>query len=361
MPRYRGAMADSTPVSRAIAWALQRKPVRAFLLYSEHRGAVLADSVTYRTLFSVFAGVLLGFSVAALWLAGNPSAWQSLIDAVNGVVPGLVGENGLIKLDDIEAPGALSIAGVIATVGLLAAAIGAIGSLRTAMRSIADEVTDDVLFIWVLLRNLGLAIGIGGALVAAAGVTFFGTAGIGILADIVGIGQSSPLVQFGGWFLSLLVVFALDAVAIAVLFRVLSGVRARPRTLWSGALIGAAGLTVLQQLSGLFVGGANSNPLLASFASLIALLLWLNLSSQVILIATAFIVTGVREDEDRVRQRHGARTLLQRRVQRAEENVSVAARELRTARDLEAAERADGADASDASREGSDPVERQRA
>ena len=36
-------------------------------------------------LFSIFAGVLLGFSVAALWLAGNPDAWQALIDAVTRV------------------------------------------------------------------------------------------------------------------------------------------------------------------------------------------------------------------------------------------------------------------------------------
>ncbi|QLD12834.1 YihY/virulence factor BrkB family protein [Microbacterium oleivorans] len=332
-------MADTTFVSRSIAWALQRKPVRAFLLYSEHRGAVLADSVTYRTLFSVFAGVLLGFSIAALWLAGDPAAWQALIDAVNRVIPGLVGEDGLIKLDDITAPTGLTIAGVIATVGLAGAAIGAIGSLRTAMRAIADEMSDDVLFVWVLLRNLALAIGIGGALVAAAGVTFLGTAGVGILADLVGLADTDPLVQFGGWFVSVLVVFALDAVAVAVLFRVLSGVRARRKTLWSGALLGAAGLTVLQQLSGLFVGGATSNPLLVSFASLIALLLWLNLSSQVILVATAYIVTSVREEEDRVRYRFGAATFLQRRVQRAEDAVSAAARELEKARALEADER----------------------
>jgi hypothetical protein len=63
------------------------------------------------------------------------------------------------------------------------------------------------------------------------------------------------------------------------------------------------GLTVLQQLSGLFVGGATSNPLLVTFASLIALLLWLNLSAQVILIAVAYIFTLVREGEDRVRER----------------------------------------------------------
>ena len=74
-------------------------------------------------------------------------------------------------------------------------------------------------------------------------------------------------------------------------------------------------------MSGLFVGGATSNPLLASFASLIALLLWLNLSSQVILIASAYIVVGTEEDTDRVHAVHGATTLAQFRVRRAERAV----------------------------------------
>ena len=46
-------------VERVTAWALERKPVRAFLLYMEHHGPMLADSVTYRALFAVFAGMTL--------------------------------------------------------------------------------------------------------------------------------------------------------------------------------------------------------------------------------------------------------------------------------------------------------------
>jgi membrane protein len=111
-----------------------------------------------------------------------------------------------------------------------------------------------------------------------------------------------------------------------------------------GALYGAVGLTVLQQLSSLFVGGAGSNPLLASFASLIALLLWLNLSSQVILIASAYIITGVDEAQDRVRARFGASTFLQRRVRQAENAVRVATEELKNARADEKKERADAAE-----------------
>ncbi|HAS33524.1 MAG: ribonuclease BN [Zunongwangia sp.] len=332
-------------VARAIRWMLTLKLVRALLLYSERRGPQLADSITYRTLFSVFAGVLLGFSFAALWLSGNPDAYQALVGAVNQAIPGLIGTDGegLIDADAIQAPAGLSITGAIATVGLVGAAIGAIGSLRLAIRSIADRTTDDLMFVWVLLRNLGLAIGIGAGLVASAAATILGTAGVGIVTDWLGRPDEGPLEVLLTRLVTIVAVFALDALVVAAAFFLLSGVKPSGRALWSGALLGAVGLTVLQQLSGLFVGGASSNPLLASFASLIALLLWINLSAQVILIASAYIVTGVEEDRDRVRAKYGASTFAQRRVQRAERSVQTAVGELEAAREAERAEREENA------------------
>ncbi|MEV9407493.1 hypothetical protein AB0211_26735, partial [Klebsiella pneumoniae] len=65
---------------------------------------MLADSVTYRTLFSVFAGVLIGFSFAAVWLADNPDGLAALTRAVNSAIPGLVGPDGLIDVASIKAP-----------------------------------------------------------------------------------------------------------------------------------------------------------------------------------------------------------------------------------------------------------------
>lgn len=332
-------------IERVIARALTLKPVRALLLYTERQGPMLADSVTYRTLFSLFAGVLLGFSIASLWLAGNPVAWQALIDAVDSAVPGLVGEGGLIDLDDIQAPAGLTVTGVIASIALVGAAIGAIGSLRTAIRRLANELTDDSFWLWVLLRNLLLAIGIGAALAASAVATVVGSAGISLVGGWLGLAEDDLLLQIATRATTIVVVFLLDAAVIAVAFRSLSGTKPSRRSLLSGSLLGAAGLTVLQQLSSLFIGGAGSNPLLATFASLIALLLWLNLSAQVILIASAYIVTGIEEDVDRVRARFGARTFLQRRVKRAELSVQAAADELDAARAAEAEERRMKADA----------------
>ncbi|MBO0980585.1 YihY/virulence factor BrkB family protein [Microbacterium sp. SD291] len=329
------AAARPAPIPRAVAavirWALARKPVRAVLLYVERRGPMLADSVTYRALFSVFAGVLLGFSIAALWLSGNPVAWDAILGAVQSVIPGLIGEDGVVKPSDLREPVSLSIAGAVSVVVLAGSALGAIGSLRTAVRVLASTAQADALWIWVLLRNLMLAVGIGASFVLAAALTFAGRLGVGWLSGLLGLPEDSAVSTWSIRLLSLAVVFALDAVLIAGVFLVLSGVRPSPRSLWSGALIGAIGLLVLQELSGLFVGGATSNPLLASFASLLALLIWLNLSAQVILIACAYIVTGEDERRDRVHARFAATTFAQRRVQRAEAEVAVATTELRAA------------------------------
>ncbi|MFV0374634.1 YhjD/YihY/BrkB family envelope integrity protein, partial [Microbacterium sp.] len=231
-------------IARLIAWSLQRSIVRAYLRYSQQHGSMLADSVTYRTLFSVFAGVLLGFSVAALWLAGDPVAWQALVGALDEAIPGLVGEGGLIRLDGISAPAGLSVAGLVSLVGLIGAGIGAIGSMRLAIRQLAGTAGDDVAFAWVLLRNLGLALGAALLLVLSAAATMLGTAGLGMVADALGLPHDDPLITLASRAVAVVVTFALDAVVIAALFRVLSGLRPRAWTLWSGALLGAAGLTV---------------------------------------------------------------------------------------------------------------------
>ncbi|MFI8594790.1 YihY/virulence factor BrkB family protein [Microbacterium sp. NPDC078428] len=339
--------ASGSIIQRAIAWALSKKPVRAFLLYSEHRGPMLADSVTYRLLFAVFAAVLLGFSIAALWLAGNPVAWQTLLDAVNSFIPGLVGEDGIVDPSDIQAPAGLTITGVASSLGLIAAAIGSVSQVRAAIRTLADEPNQDIFIVWAMLRNLAVAIGVAVLLAVAAGVTFLATGLIDVVAGWFGLPADHPLAGWATWLMSTAVVFVIDVLVIAGVFVVLSGLKVSVRTVLPGALLGGVGLVVLQQLSGLFVGGARSNPLLASFAALIALLLWFNLSSQVLLLASAYVLTGMEEKQDRVRSRHGSATFAQRRVKRAERSVQKAADELTAARRDEEKEREDALSPSD--------------
>ena len=240
--------------------------------------------------------MLLGFTLAARWLGDNPQAWQALIDAVDAVIPGLVGEDGAFDVSTIEAPASFTIAGIVALVFLVLSAIGAIGSLRAALRTLSDEVHDDAFWIWVMVRNFLLALAIGAGFLLSAVAALFGTAFVEVIEKWTGIDSSVFAGLFTG-FGAIAVVFVLDTGLFALVFVSLSGLRVRARTLWVGALLAGVGLTVLQQLSGLFVQGADNNPLLASFAVLIALLLWVNLSAQVILIASTWIIIGAREDD----------------------------------------------------------------
>lgn len=173
-----------------IAWALARKPVRAFLLYSEQQGALLAGAVTYRALFSIFAGVLLGFSVAAIWLVGQPELWQALLDSVDNVIPGLVGEGGLIDADALKEPASFTLAGIISLLGLLMAAIGAVGALRTAIRMMAGTTHASGSPIVVILRDLLFAVILGALLLAAAVTSFLGSAFVGTVLDWIGAGET---------------------------------------------------------------------------------------------------------------------------------------------------------------------------
>lgn len=332
------ARTSSAVIERLLRWRL----VRAALRYTGRRGPVLADAVTYRALFSVFAAVLLGFSVAALVLSGNDAAWNAVVGAIDTAVPGLIATGdgeGIVDLADIRAPAGLSIAGIISLVGLIGAALGAISSLRVAIRTVAGTVHADVAWFKVILRNVLLALIIAGTFAAAAALTFTSGLVVGALAEFIGLPSTSVAVLWSVRSLSLLVVLALNAVLVAAAFRMLSGVRASAKSLWTGALLGGIALLLLQELSSLFVGGAKSNPLLASFASLVALLLWLNLSTQVILIASSFITLSAKEEHDRVAERFRARTLTEERLRQAEEDVRIATGELREAQDAVAQER----------------------
>ncbi len=276
-----------------VRWALRQRIVRAFLIYQEHNGPMLADSITYRTLFGLFAAVLMAFSAVSLWMHGDPHALEALTNSLQTVVPGMA---DLVDVNRLAAPGGFTVAGLISLVGLIVAVVGAIGSLRLALRSLADKAYDTEPPVQANLQNLVVGASLG-ALFGLATLASLGTSvGLSTVASWFGIDQASAAFKAITYLVGILIVFALDTSGIALSFRVLSRVKGSRKNVWIGSALGGAGLVVLQQFSGAFVKGAASNPLLASFAALIALLLWLNLSAQVVLIASSVILVSTRED-----------------------------------------------------------------
>ncbi|WP_162621867.1 YihY/virulence factor BrkB family protein [Microbacterium suaedae] len=335
-------------IDQVVKRVLRLRLVRAFLLYSDHRGGLLAAAITFRMLFAVFAAVLLGFSAVTIWLSARSDLVDALIETVNDVVPGLleVDGQGLIDVSAATQFGADNvIAGVVSVLALVWALVSAVGNLRMSIRTIAGTRHENSNALIMRAFDLLFALSIGVLLIASAAATFLGTAFVDSALEWLGVtqgGVAEVLTRAGTVFAT----FVLDAVVIAWLFWLQSGMKMGVRTMLPGVLVGAAGLVLLQQASSLFVGGADNNPLLKSSASLIALLLWFNFSAQVVLIASAYIVVTVEEQDNRVAERYGAENFHQRRVRAAERDVRVADDALRAARAEERAAREKAAERS---------------
>lgn len=295
------------------------------MVYIDNHGAMLADSITYRALFSVFASILLGFSLIVLWLGDKPLLMMAFVDSLEQVVPGI---SDFFSVEDIHAPVGFTVAGIVSLVGLIVAAVGAINSYRVALQVLADETGTEGSPVITYLRDLVVSLGVGILLGVASLGTLATTIGLGTIAHQLGISEHSAAYNLTGRLIGVVIVYSFDVVAIAMAYRVLSTSPASRKLVWKGAALGGVGLVVLQEFSGLFVRGAGENPLLASFASLIALLLWFNFSAQVILLASSWIIVGVQESGPDAAQWKHVHTIEQWKLLRARERAAASEKEL---------------------------------
>lgn len=276
----------------------ESRPVRAFQRYLDASGPILAAGLAFRLLFAVFAGLWVGFAVAGTIISGNIGLRQSVLEVVRQSVPGLIDDgtgSGLIDPDTLLSAQVFGLTGVISLLLLLLTALGFLNAARGATRQQFGLPPAPENFLMSRLRDLGLAIGFGLLVVISAVLSVVGTQATSFFLELLSI-DDSTLARVLGRIVTLGLMFLVDVVTLATLFRVLSEVRIPWRHLRTGSLIGAAGLGALKVLGGLLLGGASSNPLLASFAVLLGLLLWFNFVCQVILITGAWIATSVADE-----------------------------------------------------------------
>jgi membrane protein len=271
--------------------------VRVFLNYGAVQGPILASGLAYQAIFAVFAGVWVGFSIAGLVVAGNHQLQQPIIDALSNSIPGLIKQpgssSGAIDPKVLLNAGVFSWTGAIALVGVLVTALGWLASARAAIRIIFGLPQPKTNFFMLKLKDLGVAVGFGILLIVSAALSVAGSAGTTALLPLIGVSSNSVLGAIAGRIVTLAVMFALDATILGALFRVLSGVEIPWKRLRGGVLAGALGLGALKVLGGSLLGVSKSNPLLASFAVILGLLIFFNFVCQVILISASWIRVAV--------------------------------------------------------------------
>ncbi|GAA4348238.1 YihY/virulence factor BrkB family protein [Microbacterium rhizosphaerae] len=296
--RFDEPIARATALTqRTLAWF----PVRVWRNFLQHDGFILAAGVSYQSLFAGFAALYVVFAIAGLWLGDSVSAANELIRIINNYFPGLIAEDGVIKPHQVQEivsanTGTLTITGVIALGTLVWTAISAISYARRAVRGVFGIPPDRRNYFWLKSLDLVAALVFGAGLFLGTVLVTFGTWALQFTFDLIGLSNSSKASLLTVRLVTVLALLIVNILLMAGLFRFLTGTQLTWRRIMPGAVLGASATTVLQLGFGLFLSFTPSNPLVATFAVAIVLLLWFRLIGIVLLVAASWIAVAAKDN-----------------------------------------------------------------
>lgn len=278
-------------VQALLAWWKTTRVARALTRYGQANGALLCGGIAYSAIFSVFAGLTIGFTVFMRVLGSNDELRASLVSSVNTALPGVLQttpgdeKTGLISPDALVVSTSLGIASTISVVVLLVSAISCMGAIQVSVRAMFGLPPGGGSAVLVKLRQLGGFVVVGLSVLASAVVGIAVSSVSTWALDAIGLEGSVrfvlPLVGF-------VASFVVDMGVFCLVVRLLAGVRPARADLLLGAVVAAAGFGVIRFLgTSVVAGSASTNPILLSFAAIITLLIWINLSARILLTAAA--------------------------------------------------------------------------
>src|SRR5690606_30806299 len=174
---------------------------------------------------------------------GSAQAIDGLIALINSYIPGLIGgESSLISREAVtevaqNSAGTLAITGAIAGVVAIWTAIGFVTFTRRAVRDLFGLPFDRRNYFYLKARDLVAALLFGVALIIGAILGYVTGGALDAMLSLIGI-DSSEISRLSVKSLSFIVSFAINAAALAGLFRFLSGTSLPWRTIWPGSLLG---------------------------------------------------------------------------------------------------------------------------
>jgi YihY family inner membrane protein len=242
--------------------------------YGDDRGGSLSALVTFYGFLAVFPLLLLFVTVVGLVLRDYPQAEHHIIHSALAEFP-VIGDKLASSISALHKPSPLAF--VVSFVGLLWGSLGVTNHLQTASaimwgvpRHKEAALVPRVLRGLLLLGTIAVAV-IGSAILA-------GMSTIGGIHDNAVTYWASTLIGAG------VVNFAAYLLAMHIL--------APPGTGWMqlvpGASIGAVGWTILEAVGGLLVSHAlrHATELYGLFATVLGLVFWLSLGSQLFMYAS---------------------------------------------------------------------------
>lgn len=280
-------------LKRLVRTAKRTRIARALSRFGEVGGPVLAAGMSYQALFAIFAGIWVGFGVLSIYVRGKTELVDAITEQLNAFVPGLVGDGGAVPLEMLLASRTLDWTSIIAGVTLLWVAMNWFTGTRRAVRIIFNlEVKEYRNAVLLKVRDLIGAIFFGALILVSAAMLVISSNLTDWLLPVIGLPEENFFLGTLGGIVRYGAMYAVDFIVLVAIHRILAEVKAPWRNVFMGSAIGAAGLLVLKLLAGELLG-AGSNPLLASFAVIVGLLVWFNFICRVLLLTSSWIATGL--------------------------------------------------------------------
>ena len=256
-----------------------------FTKWSEDRAPRLAAALAYYAVFSIAPLLLITVSIAGM-IFGNDAARATILDEVTA----LIGARGAEAVRNMMGdPGTAPERGVIGAVAgvatMLVGAVSVLAQLKDALNAVWDVKAPKSTWLGLARRYL-----LDVALVIATGflllVSLVATAAVGLLTSTARSWITGPDALW--WVVDASVGFLVTAAIFALIFRVVPDAE----VLWKDAIVGGMVTAVLftagRLALGLYLGREASDSVFDAAGSVLALLVWVYYSAQLVLVGAEF-------------------------------------------------------------------------
>jgi uncharacterized BrkB/YihY/UPF0761 family membrane protein len=248
-------------------------PVAVAKKYGDDRGGSQAALVTFYGFLAVFPLLLLFVTIAGIVLADNPAAEQRVLHSALSEFP-VVGDKLAENISALHRASPLAF--IVSVIGLLWGSLGVTNHLQEASAIVWDVPRDKEPNLLKRVRRGLLLLGTIAAAVIGSSI-LAGIATIGHVNDLPVVSVAYTLVGAG----------AVNIGAYIVALHILAPGGTSWRSLLPGTLIGGAGWTLLEVAGGVLVGHVlrHATHLYGFFATVLGLVFWLSLGSQLFVFA----------------------------------------------------------------------------
>ncbi|MFF5361332.1 YihY/virulence factor BrkB family protein [Streptomyces scabiei] len=247
----------------------------------------LAAAMTFISFLALFPLLTVVAAIAAATLGKDRQ--HDLEDRLAEQVPGISDQLDIAAL--VENAGTV---GVIAGALLLFTGIGWVGEMRGCLRAVWEKPDADENPVLAKAKDTGVLVGLGGAVLVSLAASTAASWAVGRFADELGIdrdGWGGILLRVAAFAVAVLADFLL----LLYVLTLLPGVHPPRRRLVVAALMGAVGFELLKLLLSGYMQGIASKSMYGAFGVPIALLLWINFTTKLLLYCAAWTAENGEE------------------------------------------------------------------